>query len=38
VLDLIDIAFAIMAIPTMLSAFKLAPRVREEARKYFARL
>ena len=38
VLDLIDIAFALMAIPTMLSAFKLAPKVREESRKYFARL
>ena len=38
VLDLIDIAFAIMAIPTMLSGFKLAPKVMEEARKYFSSL
>lgn len=38
VLNLIDIAFALMAVPTMLSAFVLAPRVREEARKYFAKL
>lgn len=38
VLNLIDIAFALMAIPTMLSAFVLAPRVMEEAKKYFAKL
>lgn len=35
VLDLIDIAFALMAIPTMLSAFALASRVKAEAKKYF---
>lgn len=35
VLDIIDIAFALMAIPTMLSAFALAPRVKAEAKKYF---
>ncbi len=38
VLNLIDIAFAIMAIPTMLSAFVLASDVMAEARKYFAKL
>jgi len=38
VLNLIDIAFALMAIPTMLSAFVLAPRVMEEARKYFSKI
>lgn len=38
VLNLIDIAFAIMAIPTMLSAFVLAPKVMAEAKKYFAKL
>ena len=38
VINLIDIAFALMAIPTMLSAFVLAPRVMEEARKYFAKI
>jgi AGCS family alanine or glycine:cation symporter len=38
VLDLIDIAFALMAIPTMLSAFVLAPRVMAEAKKYFSKL
>ena len=38
VLNLIDIAFALMAIPTMVSAFVLAPRVMEEAKSYFARL
>lgn len=38
VLDIIDIAFALMAIPTMLSAFVLAPRVIVEAKKYFSKL
>lgn len=38
VLDLIDIAFALMAIPTMLSAIVLAPRVMAEAKKYFSKL
>lgn len=38
VLDIIDIAFALMAIPTMLSAFALAPRVKAEAMKYFNKL
>lgn len=38
VLNLIDIAFALMAVPTMLSAFVLAPRVMKEARKYFAKI
>lgn len=35
---LIDIAFAIMAIPTMVSGFILAPKVMAEAKAYFARL
>jgi alanine or glycine:cation symporter, AGCS family len=38
VLNLIDIAFALMAIPTMLSGLVLAPRVMDEARAYFARM
>jgi len=38
VLNLIDIAFALMAIPTMLSAFVLAPKVMEEAKKYFDKI
>ncbi len=38
VLNLIDIAFALMAIPTMLSAFVLAPNVMKEAKGYFERL
>ena len=38
VLDVIDIAFALMAIPTMLSAFVLAPRVMAEAKRYFSKL
>lgn len=38
VLNLIDIAFAIMAIPTMLSGLALAPRVMKEAKAYFSRL
>jgi AGCS family alanine or glycine:cation symporter len=35
VLNLIDIAFAIMAIPTMISGLILAPRVMKKAREYF---
>jgi AGCS family alanine or glycine:cation symporter len=35
---LIDIAFALMAIPTMLSGFALAPKVMQEAKAYFNRL
>jgi alanine or glycine:cation symporter, AGCS family len=38
VINIIDISFALMAIPTMLSAFALAPRVMAEAKAYFARL
>jgi AGCS family alanine or glycine:cation symporter len=38
VINIIDIAYAIMAFPTMISGFMLAPRVMEEARRYFARL
>jgi AGCS family alanine or glycine:cation symporter len=36
VLNLIDIAFALMAIPTMVSGFLLASKVRNEAGKYFS--
>jgi AGCS family alanine or glycine:cation symporter len=35
---LIDIAFALMAIPTMLSGFVLAPKVMKEAKLYFEKL
>jgi alanine or glycine:cation symporter, AGCS family len=35
VMNIIDVAYAIMAFPTMISAFLLAPRVMEEARRYF---
>lgn len=35
---LIDGAYALMAIPTMVSALVLAPRVKEAARRYFATL
>ena len=38
VLNLIDIAFALMAIPTMLSALVLAPKVMDEAKKYFTKI
>jgi AGCS family alanine or glycine:cation symporter len=38
VIDIIDIAYAIMAIPTMTSGIALAPKVMAEARAYFARL
>jgi AGCS family alanine or glycine:cation symporter len=37
-LNIIDIAFALMAIPTMLSGIALAPRVMAEAKLYFNRL
>lgn len=37
VLSLIDIAFAVMAIPTISSAILLAPKVREATTKYFAK-
>ncbi|MBX2966532.1 MAG: alanine:cation symporter family protein [Cyclobacteriaceae bacterium] len=38
VVGVIDIAFALMAIPTMLSGFMLAPKVMKEARRYFSDL
>jgi alanine or glycine:cation symporter, AGCS family len=38
VLNIIDLAFALMAIPTMVSGFYLAPKVMTEARAYFKRL
>jgi AGCS family alanine or glycine:cation symporter len=37
-IGIIDGAFALMAIPTMVSALLLAPRVKAEARRYFAHL
>jgi len=38
VINIIDISFALMAIPTMLSGFALAPRVMQEAKSYFRRI
>lgn len=38
VMNIIDVAYALMAIPTMLSGFMLAPRVMKEAKAYFGRL
>jgi AGCS family alanine or glycine:cation symporter len=38
VISLFDGAYAAMAIPTMISTFLLAPKVREVARDYFRRL
>jgi AGCS family alanine or glycine:cation symporter len=38
VINIIDIAYAIMAFPTMISGFILAPRVMEEAQRYFHEL
>lgn len=38
VMNLIDIAFALMTLPTMLSAFILAPKVKREAKRYFGLL
>jgi alanine or glycine:cation symporter, AGCS family len=38
VINIIDIAYALMAIPTMLSGFVLAPKVMKEAKSYFSRM
>jgi AGCS family alanine or glycine:cation symporter len=38
VINVIDIAYALMAVPTMLSGFALAPKVLAEARSYFHRM
>ncbi|MCH1926325.1 amino acid carrier protein [Shewanella sp. C32] len=38
VVNLIDGAYALMAIPTMVSAVLLAPRVKQAAKRYFASL
>jgi AGCS family alanine or glycine:cation symporter len=38
IMNVIDIAYALMAIPTMFSGFALAPKVMKEARSYFARM
>jgi alanine or glycine:cation symporter, AGCS family len=38
VMNIIDVAYALMAFPTMISGFILAPKVLKEARAYFKRL
>ncbi len=38
VINVIDIAYALMAIPTMFSGIALAPKVMAEAKRYFAKL
>lgn len=38
VMNIIDIAYAIMAIPTVVSGIILAPKVMKEAHSYFARM
>ena len=38
VINYVDGWFAVMAIPTMISSFILAPKVMEAARDYFSRL
>lgn len=38
IIGLIDIAFALMAFPTVISALLLSPNVRREAKKYFSGL
>ncbi|MFN8313301.1 MAG: alanine/glycine:cation symporter family protein [Cyclobacteriaceae bacterium] len=38
VMNVIDIAYALMALPTMISGFILAPKVLAEARSYFERM
>jgi alanine or glycine:cation symporter, AGCS family len=38
IMNIIDVAYALMAIPTMVSGFILAPKVLAEARSYFKRM
>jgi len=38
VVHLIDGMFAVMAIPTMITAMLLAPKVKEAAKDYFSRI
>jgi alanine or glycine:cation symporter, AGCS family len=38
VINIIDVAYALMAIPTMVSGFFLAPKVMKEATSYFNRM
>jgi len=38
VINIIDIAYALMAVPTMVSGFLLAPKVMKEAKSYFERM
>ncbi|HOX83298.1 MAG TPA: amino acid carrier protein [Chryseolinea sp.] len=38
VMNIIDVAYALMALPTMISGFILAPKVLAEAKAYFKRL
>lgn len=38
IMNIIDVAYALMAIPTMTSGFILAPKVMKEAKRYFAQL
>jgi AGCS family alanine or glycine:cation symporter len=38
VMNVIDVAYALMAVPTMLSGFALAPKVMAETKSYFRRM
>ena len=38
IMNIIDVAYALMAIPTMVSGFILAPKVMREAKSYFRRM
>ena len=38
VMNVIDVAYALMAVPTMVSGFVLAPKVLAEAKSYFRRM
>ncbi len=38
VMNIIDVAYALMALPTMISGFLLAPKVLKESRSYFSRM
>jgi len=37
-MNIIDVAYALMAVPTMISGLILAPKVMAEAKAYFKRM
>ena len=38
VMNIIDVSYALMSLPTMISGFLLAPKVLKESRSYFSRM